>query len=152
MRKIIFGAFAVFAVLWISMGSSAFDKPMLSDTEYFPIKQKDSTLAKSMERGAGVYHNFCTQCHLENGEGVASTFPPLADADYLLENREKSIHAVKYGLQGEITVNGETYNGMMASPGLYDDEIADVMNYILNSWGNESKTMVTEEEVASIEE
>ena len=89
---------------------------------------------------------------MEKGEGVAHVFPPLAQSDYLLENREASIRGVKYGQQGEIIVNGITYNSAMADSGLEDEEIADVMNYILNSWGNSSDKIVTVEEVASVNE
>ncbi|PHQ30103.1 MAG: cytochrome C [Sphingobium sp.] len=109
-------------------------------------------LQESIERGETVYEDFCMQCHLPTGEGVAGVYPPLAKADYLLKNREKAIHSVKYGLKGEITVNGDIYNSVMPSPGLYDDEVADVMNYILHSWGNTSPKMVTEAEVKAIKE
>lgn len=112
---------------------------------------QESELSKSMERGKEVYADFCVTCHLDNGEGVAYTFPPLANSDYLATKREASIHAIKYGLQGEITVNGTTYNSAMSSMGLEDEEIADVMNYIMNSWGNTQFEMVTSKEVESIE-
>jgi len=85
-----------------------------------------------------------------NGEGLAGAFPPLAKSDFLMNNRTKSIHAIKYGLQGEITVNGIKYNSAMASMGLTDDEVADVMNYITNSWGNKNAKMITEKEVSEI--
>lgn len=109
-------------------------------------------LAESIKRGKTVYEDFCMQCHLPTGEGVASVYPPLAKADYLLKNRKASIHAVKYGLKGEITVNEQVYNSVMPAPGLYDDEVADVMNYILNSWGNKNPKMITEAEVKAVKE
>lgn len=111
---------------------------------------QDSNLEASMERGSEIYADFCVTCHMENGEGVAYTFPPLANSDYLLQNREESIKGVKYGRQGELIVNGITYNNAMASLGLEDDEVADVMNYILNSWGNSSSKIVTLDEVEAI--
>lgn len=111
---------------------------------------QDTELKQSMERGKEIYTDFCVTCHLQKGEGVPYTFPPLAQSDYLMENRENSIKAIKYGMQGEITVNGVTYNSAMASLGLDDEEIADVMNYISNSWGNSSDTIVTLEEVAAV--
>jgi len=111
---------------------------------------QDPELEESMERGSEIYADFCVTCHLEKGEGVANTFPPLAGADYLMENREASIRGVKYGQQHEIVVNGVTYNSAMPNPGLEDEEIADVMNYILNSWGNSSEDMVTIKEVEKI--
>ncbi len=116
----------------------------------YPIKVQDTTLQESMKRGAALYAAFCIQCHMADGTGVAGTFPPLAAADYLNKNTVASIKAVKYGLQGEIVVNGETYNNAMPKPGLYDDEVADVMNYILNSWGNTHAEVITEEKVSAI--
>ncbi|CAZ97863.1 c-type cytochrome [Zobellia galactanivorans] len=115
------------------------------------VHAQESVLAESMMRGSEIYADFCVSCHLENGEGIQSTFPPLANSDYLAQNREASIRGVKYGQQGKMTVNGISYNNIMPSMGLEDEEIADVMNYIMNSWGNTSKKMVTVDEVAAIE-
>ncbi|WP_027077851.1 c-type cytochrome [Maribacter antarcticus] len=112
---------------------------------------QDSELKESMKRGREIYTDFCVTCHLQKGEGVAYTFPPLARSDYLMNEKRESIKAIKYGLQGEITVNGITYNSAMADLGLEDEEVADVMNYISNSWGNTSDSIVTEKEVASIQ-
>mgnify|MGYP000232895453 CR=1 FL=1 len=107
-------------------------------------------LQESIQRGSEIYTDFCINCHMPNGEGVAEVYPPLAKSDYLMNNIEESIKGLKYGQKGEITVNGKTYNGFMAPLGLSDDEVADVMNYITNSWGNKSDKMVTEEEVSNI--
>lgn len=112
---------------------------------------QDPALEESIQRGGEIYADFCVTCHLEKGEGVANTFPPLAESDYLIKNREASIRGVKYGQQGEIVVNGVTYNNAMAPLGLEDEEVADVMNYVMNSWGNTQEKMVTLEEVESIQ-
>lgn len=110
-------------------------------------------LAESIERGAQIYIDFCIQCHLGKGEGVSGTFPPLAGSDWLTPERYKeAIKVVKYGQQGEIEVNGKKYNGVMANLELYEDEVADVMNYIMNNWGNTQKQMITEEEVKTVTE
>lgn len=111
----------------------------------------DPDLQASIERGKELYNTMCIACHMADGTGVAGVFPPLAKADYL-EDTEASIRAVKYGLQGEVTINGQTYNNIMTPLGLSDQEVADVMNYILNSWGNESEEMITEEQVAEVSE
>ncbi|KAB1067883.1 cytochrome c [Tamlana haliotis] len=103
-----------------------------------------------MARGEEIYNDFCLTCHLPNGAGVKDVYPPLAKSDYLAENRKASIHLLKYGIDGPIKVNGVTYNGSMPAMGLDDDEIADVMNYITNQWGNTNKNRVTEKEVAAI--
>lgn len=108
-------------------------------------------LHQSILDGKEIYTDFCLQCHMAKGEGVPGSFPPLAKSDYL-DDLDKSIHAIKYGLKGPIKVNGENYNSNMISQGLDDEEIADVMNYILNNWGNSNATAVTEEKVASIKQ
>jgi len=113
---------------------------------------QDPELEASIERGSEIYADFCITCHMPNGEGIAYAFPPLAKSDYLMQNRDASIKGIKYGREGELIVNGVTYNNTMAPLGLEDDEIADVMNFILNSWGNSSDDLVTEEEVTKITE
>lgn len=105
----------------------------------------------SIQKGSDLYLDFCIRCHLADGKGVEKSFPPLANADYLIEERTESIKAVKYGQSGEITVNGITYNNVMAPMGLSDQEVADVMNYVMNSWGNKQQIMVTKKEVAAVE-
>lgn len=112
---------------------------------------QDAALEESIKRGREIYADFCITCHMPQGEGVAFTFPPLAQSDYLLQNREASIRGIKYGNDGEMIVNGVTYNNTMAPMGLEDEEVADVMNYILNSWGNSSNEIVTIEEVEAID-
>ena len=109
-------------------------------------------LEQSIANGKEIYNDFCVQCHLDNGEGVSGVFPPLAKSDYLVNNIEMSIRGLKYGLTGPIVVNGEEYDGVMQNQGLDNLEIADVMNFILNNWGNESKEIITENQVANINE
>ena len=113
-----------------------------------PIQSKE--LQESVIRGNNIYSGFCMSCHLPNGKGTKDTYPPLADSDYLKNNRDVSIKGLKYGLKGEIIVNGNKYNNYMAPMGLEDDEIADVMNYINHSWGNEYGKIVTENQVSGI--
>ena len=70
---------------------------------------------------------------------------------YLLANIDRSIAGIKYGLKGKIVVNDEEYDGVMNNQGLDNEEIADVMNYILNQWGNKSDSFVTSEAVDQIQ-
>ena len=109
-------------------------------------------LEQSIADGEEIYQDFCLQCHLDTGKGVSGVLPPLVESDYLMNNIDLSIRGVKYGLSGPIVVNGEEYDGVMQNQGLNNEEIADVMNYILNSWGNKSTDMITEERVANITE
>ena len=123
-------------------------------SSYLSVETENYTaqdpLQESIERGAEIYTDFCMNCHLASGEGVENVYPPLAKSDYLMKNQEESIRGLKYGQQGEITVNGKKYNSFMPPPGLGDDEVADVMNYINNSWGNKNTKIVTEADVAAI--
>ena len=107
-------------------------------------------LQESLLDGQEIYKDFCAQCHLEDGKGVKGIYPPLAKSDFL-KDINRTISSIKYGLKGPITVNGEKYNSIMVSQGLDDEEISDVVNYILNSWGNSTKQLITEEIVTSIE-
>ena len=109
-------------------------------------------LNKSITRGKELYKESCITCHLANGEGVKDTFPPLAKADFLTKFPEKSIHAVKFGMKGAIKVNGVAYNNAMPPSGFADDEIADVMNYVRNSFGNKNTQLVTEKMVTAVKE
>lgn len=111
---------------------------------------QNKVLKESIKRGNAVYSDFCINCHLPNGEGVQNIYPPLANSDYLRANRRKSIKGLKYGLKGEITVNGLQYNKYMPPMGLSANEISDVMNYTNHSWGNKYGKIVTTEEVTEI--
>ena len=107
---------------------------------------QNKPLADSIADGKEIYHDFCVQCHLPNGMGVEGAFPPLAKSDYLV-NRQNTIRALKYGLSGSIKVNGKIYNGQMATQGLDEEEIADVLNYIYREWGNTSEHVFTANEI-----
>ena len=113
--------------------------------------QQEKPLKQSILDGEEIYQDFCLQCHLDNGKGVENAFPPLAESDYLQNNIEASIRGIKYGLRGEIIVNGNTYNGVMVNQGLDEEEVADVMNYILNSWGNKAENQITVAQVLEVQ-
>nr|WP_321235115.1 cytochrome c [uncultured Psychroserpens sp.] len=146
MRKISVAIVAIVAILILVSCNSSEKKTNTSE------EKEKTKLEASMARGKNIYTNFCISCHLPNGKGLPKVFPPLAKSDYLKNNRLGSIRSIKYGQSGEIIVNGQTYNGVMAPLGLNDEEIADVMNYITNSWGNYNAKLITVKEVSAIEE
>jgi mono/diheme cytochrome c family protein len=116
-----------------------------------PVKiQEKSNLQASINRGKDIYTDFCLQCHLATGKGDLVNFPPLDGSDWLSKMRKESIHAVKYGQTGVIIVKGKKFNNIMPELGLENQEVADVMNYIMNSWSNKQKKMVTVEEVKAV--
>lgn len=110
--------------------------------------QSQSTkFTQYMVTGQDLYIQYCSNCHQADGTGLAQLYPPLAKSDYLKENLVKSICSMKYGLMGEIEVNGVKYNqNMPGIPTLTPLEIAEISTYINNSWGNEGG-MVTIQEV-----
>lgn len=112
----------------------------------FAPAQKDKGLQESMKRGEELYISNCVSCHMKNGQGLAKVFPPLAGSDYMQADQTRAIRQVLYGAKGEMVVNGITYNGEMSGFDLGDESVADLMNYIQNSWGNEAK-MVKPEDV-----
>lgn len=95
-------------------------------------------LQSSVARGKTVYAQNCIACHGSRGEGIFMQMPPLAKSDYLLASPRRAIEQLINGLEGPITVNGDLYDGIMPPQPINDQEIMDVMNYILNSWGNEA--------------
>lgn len=94
-------------------------------------------------KGSEIYASKCAACHGGAGAGMGTMFPPLAASDYVNAGDEQLIAAVKNGLSGPITVNGQQYNGMMPPFGgqLSDEEIAAVLTHIRTSWGNNGKAI-----------
>ncbi|GAB3786121.1 hypothetical protein GCM10028818_48980 [Spirosoma horti] len=89
--------------------------------------------------GILVFKNNCANCHQDKGQGVASLYPPIAGSDYLV-NKNKVICLIRYGQQDRIVVNGKAYNRPMpAQPQLSDLEVAELITYMYNEWGGETK-------------
>ena len=91
--------------------------------------------------GEAVFTTNCVSCHQATGQGIPGAFPPLVGHAPEVANAEGGHEYMEklllYGLQGEINVSGQTYNGVMpAWSQLSDDDIANVLNYVLSSWGN----------------
>ncbi len=108
----------------------------------------EMSLAEKMERGKTVYTQNCMACHQATGAGLPGAFPPLAASDWLNADAHRAIDAVKFGLSGEIKVNGDVYNSMMPKQNISDEDIASVLTYIYNNWDN-NKTEVTTQMVKS---
>ncbi len=105
----------------------------------------DTESSQKYAAGEEVYTKNCIACHQSEGEGVKGAFPPLAKSDYLLADKNRAIKQIINGSSGEMVVNGETYNSIMPPQPVNDEEIRDVMNYILNSWGNNGGEVTLEE-------
>jgi glucose/arabinose dehydrogenase/mono/diheme cytochrome c family protein len=104
---------------------------------------------EQLARGSQLYARYCFMCHQASGQGNPPSFPPLSKSDFLAADKERSIRILITGLQGAITVRGAIYNGVMP-PAPYDDEqLADVLTFVHNSFGN-TNGPVTAEQVRRI--
>lgn len=108
------------------------------------------TLDAQLAAGRTLYAGTCSTCHQADGKGVEGVFPPLAASDYLNADPKRAIGFVLHGLSGPIKVNGKDYNSVMPPmSNLNDDEVANILTYVLHSWGNKA-TVLTAEEVAAV--
>jgi len=97
-------------------------------------------------KGKSVFLQTCFACHQSNGQGLPNVFPPLAGSDYLMADKQRSIAIVLRGCNGEVNVNGRKYvSSMPALSVLSDKQIADVLTYVRNSWGNSGQAVLPEE-------
>src|SRR4029079_14015703 len=109
-------------------------------------------LTKEQQIGAGqvLFKGTCSVCHQENGQGIPNVFPPLAKSDYLLKDPRHAVEIALNGLTGPVKVNGATFNSVMPPMSqLNDDEIANILTYVLNSWGNDGG-VISKEEVQKV--
>lgn len=102
----------------------------------------------SMDRGKTIYLQRCMACHQVDGSGVPRLNPPLDGASTVKGNDKlKLVRIIIKGMTERVEIDGEYYdNNMSANPDLTDTQIADVLNYIRNSWGNKA-SLVTVAEV-----
>lgn len=106
----------------------------------------------AMKKGAGGFA-VCGGCHQGNGLGIPGQFPPLAGSEWVLGGTERLIRVVQHGLIGAIVVKGQNFNtpgGMQPfGAAMSAGDLANVLTYIRNSWGNEAP-MVTKEMVEKV--
>lgn len=87
--------------------------------------------------GRALFQGTCSACHQASGQGLPNVFPPLANSDFLQQDKKRAIGIVLNGLSGAVTVNGATYNSVMPPMSqLNDDAIANILTYVLNELNN----------------
>lgn len=143
-------------ILFVACGGGESQGETAKEAEPEAPSAEEVALQESITRGEVVYTGagLCVTCHMQDGKGQENLFPPLANSDYLMGDRKRAILQVLNGAVGEMVVNGVTYNGAMPGMGasLNDQQVADVLNYVMNSWGNEMEDMIKPEEVAALRE
>jgi mono/diheme cytochrome c family protein len=104
---------------------------------------------EKIEMGRRIFSTICAACHQPTGRGVPNVFPPLAGSDFLNADKNRAIKIVINGRQGDLVVNGQRFNNTMPKLPLTDQDIANALTYVYNSFGN-SGIEVTPEEVATL--
>lgn len=123
-------------------GSAAAKKVVELQAQMKAAIKADPTIAGltkeiQIAKGKSVYMQTCFVCHQLNGEGIPGQIPPLAKSDYLMTDKERSIRIALQGMTGELEVNGKKYNGVMTPLNhLSDEDIANVLTYVRNTFGN----------------
>jgi mono/diheme cytochrome c family protein len=101
--------------------------------------------AEKIELGRRLFVSICAACHQPTGQGLPNVFPPLAGSDYLNADKNRAIKIVINGRQGELIVNGRKFNNSMPKFPLHDEDIANVLTFVYNSFGNAGLEVTPEE-------
>jgi mono/diheme cytochrome c family protein len=131
MKKILISAISIFLLL----------------NSFTQMKQPPVSKAV-MDRGKKVYDMVCIACHQADGGGMPPMNPPLIKTKWVLGNKKELIKIVLKGLKGgEIEIDGETFNNPMPAleTTLNDQQIADVLTYVRNSFGNKASGVTVTE-------
>ncbi len=152
-------AIAAVLLILISNLQGFFVRPE-DDPEWTPPPGSEQVVQEAGQKqqaakgpGAELYARHCATCHQPNGKGLPKVYPPLAGSELLQGDPVHPIAIVLYGFRGKIQRNGQEYDGVMTPFGnqLSDEEIAQILTYVRNSWGN-SADSVTPEMVAQVRE
>ncbi len=114
-----------------------------------PTESGPKSKPERIETGKRLFAIVCTPCHQATGQGIPEKFPPLAGSDFLNADKNRAIKILLNGRQGEIVVNGQKFNNSMPLFPLGDEDIANALTYVYNSFGNSGKE-VTPDEVKAL--
>ncbi|HLT07554.1 MAG TPA: cytochrome c [Cyclobacteriaceae bacterium] len=140
MRRVSFALLALLAFWACNSGSNKVqDGPSIKDIT-------DLTTRQYAIEGKRIYDKLCANCHQVDGSGLGRLIPPLINSDFMQEDIGRTIRLIKYGIEGEIIVNGIEYNQPMPpNPQLTSMEIAQIVTYIYNVWGKEGRLIDVKE-------
>ena len=114
-----------------------------------PVVRNDLSKSEKIEQGHKLFSTICAACHQPTGLGLPNQFPPLAGSDFLNADKKRAIKIVINGRQGEVVVNGTKFNNAMPSFPLSNNDIANVLTFVYNSFGNSGQE-VSASEVATL--
>ncbi len=117
-----------------------------------PHPEQDNLRKQAIPEPQRLYQTYCASCHQHNGQGASGRFPSLANVSWVTGNKDLLISIVLKGMEGPIEVNGEQFNGTMPEHSfLSDEQVAKVLTYVRQSFGN-TASAVTKEEVTAVRE
>ena len=135
-----------FGSIYLAHYSSNFD-PLIYNENAKPVAGGPAVpVVTPAMLGKRVFTNICMTCHQQNGQGQAGVYPPLAGSEWAQGSEERIIRIVLQGLSGPITVEGKEYNNAMTPLGsvLKDEQIANVLSYVRQEWGNSAPEVKAE--------
>lgn len=116
-----------------------FTKSVVPTILFVVVSCLHSCQQNTFQEGERLYKTNCANCHMDDGIGLSALIPPLAGSDYLTKHRERLPCILRYGLTDTIMVNGKIYaENMPGVPALTEAQVANLLNFINNSWGNQN--------------
>lgn len=141
MRGVFFFLIVIVFVINFSCSTDKKNVPKMTSKRTEKVKK-----TAEVHPGKIVYMQFCLACHMENGEGVPSLYPPLIQTEYVLGDKKRLIETVILGIEGPVEVKGEKFNNIMAKLDyLRDEQIAEVLTYIRSNFGNSADAVTASE-------
>ena len=133
--------------LTVIVGCGSKEKSASSIQDIQDLKTKQYAI-----HGKALYDNLCANCHQIDGSGLGKVIPPLAGSDYMKEDIGRTIRIIKYGIEGDISVNGIIYKQPMPpNPQLTNLEISEIATYIYNVWGHQEGLIPVEKVMEYLE-
>ncbi len=133
-------------------------RKVIDDIAKAKLQSNQKKIAALYPRGAEIFGSLCQTCHGTDGNGINALAPPLNKSGWVQGDKNKVISIVLYGLTGPVTVDNHEYKkpevsgdmpGIVANDEYSEKDIADILNYIRNSWNNNG-SKITGEDIISI--
>lgn len=134
MKKTVYTGLLLIAIFTVISVGAQTKKPQAKQ----PAAQN---LNASIQRGKAVYSTLCVACHQADGGGVPNLNPPLIKTSHVLGDKKRLINILLNGMQGE-DIDGESYSNVMPPVSQFSNQqIADVLTYVRNSFGNKASAV-----------
>lgn len=145
-----FGAMIGWGVTYLTLEAGG--ATVLESHAYVSAKATAETSAEHGVDGARVFTRACAACHQATGMGIPGVYPPLAGSEWVLADKLLPARIILKGMQGPITVQGQSFNNVMPEreTSLDDEEVAAVVRYIRTSWGNQAAESPTAGEIEAL--